>query len=94
MALSIGPARVSRVVEPDVELKNVVLLGFPPNSGLQFTYGNDPEIFSISTMKKVLEIQNSGTISRTIFFRTERYKIVFRKIPVYGTIVPKFSGKR
>ena len=25
---------------------------------------------------------------------TERYRIVFRKIPIYGTIVPEFSGKK
>ena len=56
-------------------------------------------------MEKVPEIQNSGKISGTIFSVnqkfpglcsgiTERYVIVFLKIPVYGTIVPEFSGKR
>ena len=38
------------------------------NSGLRSTYGNDPEIFSISIMGKVPENQNSRTISGTIFF--------------------------
>ena len=32
--------------------------GFHQNSGLRFTYGNDPEFFSIFTMEKVLEIRN------------------------------------
>jgi len=56
-------------------------------------------------MEKVPEIRNSGTISGTIFVHkpeisgrcsgiTERYRIVFRKIPVYGTIVSEFSGKK
>ena len=56
-------------------------------------------------MGKVSEIQNSGTISGTIFSVNqkflgrwsgirERYGIVFLKIPVYGTIVPEFSRKR
>ena len=46
--------------------------GFHRNSGLRFTYGNDPEIFSISIMEKVPEIRNSGTISGTIFFPVNR----------------------
>ena len=33
---------------------------------LRFTYGNDPEIWSISIMEKVPEIRNFGTISGTI----------------------------
>ena len=33
------------------------------NSGLRFTNGNDPEIFPISIMEKVLDICNSGTIT-------------------------------
>ena len=52
-------------------------------------------------MEKVPEIRNSGIPERfpERFFSvrcsgiTERYGIVFRKIPVYGTIVPEFSGK-
>ena len=62
-------------------------------------------LFSISIMEKVPEIRNSQTISGTIFPVNrkfpercsgimEGYGILFRKIPVYGTIIPEFSGKR
>ena len=70
--------------------------------GLMFTYANDSENISISA--KVQEIRNSETISRTNFQKTEisgmsfrnqgTFWILFRKIPVYGKIVPDFSVKR
>ena len=44
--------------------------GFNRNSGLRFTYGNDPEIFSISIMEKVPENRNSGTIGTIITLKS------------------------
>ena len=43
-------------------IQRFVSMGFHRKSRLRFTYGKDPEIFSISIMEKVPEIRNSGTI--------------------------------
>ena len=72
-------------------------LGFHRNSGLRFTYGNDPEIFSISIMEKVPENRNSGTIFFSVKRKfpercsgiTDRYGIPERS----GISFRKFSGK-
>ena len=77
--------------------------GFHRNSGIRFTYGNDPEIFSISIMEKVPENRNSGTIffrkteiSGTLFrnYGSLRNSGTFRKFPQRsGISFRKFSGK-
>ena len=51
--------------------------------------GNDPEFFSISIMVNVPEVREPE-ISGTLFYNSG----TFRKILVYGKIVPEFSEKR
>ena len=73
-------------------------LGFPPEFWVTI-YGRKWSInFLISIMEKVPDIWNGF---RNNFFRkpeisgiTECYRILFRKIPVYRTIFPEFSGKK
>ena len=64
------------------------LVGFHQNSGLRFTYGNDPEIFSISIMEKVPEIQNDF---RNDFFSVNRKFSEFRIVTEFRN-VPEISG--
>ena len=77
---NLGPSSASR------PLTMCTLVGFHQNSGLRFTYGNDPEIFSISIMEKVLEIRNSGTISGPIFS-------VNRKFPARCSGIPEYRSR-
>ena len=50
------------------------------NSGLRFTYGNDPDIFSISIMEKVLVIWNTGTKSGNFFSCKPEFSGMWRNI--------------
>ena len=79
---------------------SVQILHPPPDLFLYiFTYGNNPEIFSITGHNgKCSGIPERFFPVNRKFLKpcsaiTERYVILFRKIPVYGTIVPEFSGK-
>ena len=69
--------------------------GFHRNFGLRFTYGNFFHFHYRKGSGNPDQFQNDflirkPEISGTIFRNSE----TFQKIPVYGKIVPKFSGKR
>ena len=75
------------------------LLGFPPEfRGTVYVRKLSGNFFHFHYVKGSGILNDFFYVNRKFPERcsgiTERYGIVFRKIPDYGTIVPEFSGKR